>query len=329
MNNIHLFFAVLILSFLSTLVLTKFLIPIIISKKVGQHILADGPSWHKNKEGTPTMGGLSFVFTIIGLFLIYLLISHKSALYKENICALNVIIYSLLNACIGIIDDLSKIIKKENKGLSAKSKFLLQSVSAIIFLVLMKATVGIDTSIQIPFLDFGIELGIFYYIFAFILLCGFVNAVNLTDGIDGLATSLTVTVAVLFSIISFTKIQNSAFTFISAALLGSMVAFLIFNFHPAKIFMGDTGSLFLGALIVGTSFLINNILVFLYGVIYLIEAISVMVQVLFFKVTKGKRLLKMAPLHHHFEKSGWSENKIVLCFTIINAIFCLLAFLGM
>lgn len=327
MNDFHLYLTIILASFLSTILLTRLLIPII-SKKARQKILDIGPSWHKSKEGTPTMGGIGFILAILISFGLYMILSAKNLQATEMICVLNVIIYSLLNAFIGLIDDLSKVIKKENKGLSAKMKFLLQSISAITFLILMKATVGIDTSIEIPFLNIDINLGIFYYFLAFLLLCGFVNAVNLTDGIDGLATSVTITVAVLFSILSFVTIQKSSLVFLSSALLGSMIAFLIFNSHPAKIFMGDTGSLFLGAIIVGVSFLIDNILlVIIYGAIYLIEALSVILQVIYFKLSKGKRLLKMSPIHHHFEKCGWSEKKIVVSFTIFNAIFCALTLL--
>lgn len=323
MNNFHLYLTVFSMSFLLTLALTMLLIPLM-SKKAGQKILEIGPSWHKSKEGTPTMGGISFIIATIFSFILYMIFTHKGTQANEISCVFNVIIYSLLNGCIGFVDDLSKVVKKENKGLSAKMKFLLQSISGVIFLALMKITVGIDTEINIPFFDIEINLGIFYYLFAFLLLCGFVNAVNLTDGIDGLATSVTITVAALFSVLAFVSIQKSSLVFLSATLLGSMIAFLIFNAHPAKIFMGDTGSLFLGAIVVGFSFIADNImLVLIYGGVYLIEALSVIFQVIYFKATKGKRLLKMAPLHHHFEKCGWSETKIVVSFVIFSTFLCL------
>ncbi len=329
MDNLHLFFTMLIASFLATFVFTKVLIPIVVSKKAGQRILEIGPSWHKSKEGTPTMGGIGFVLATFVCFLIFLFGVKVENLQEKNY-ALILIIYAILNALIGFIDDLSKVSKKQNKGLSARSKFILQAVAAIIFLILMNKVIGIDTTIALPFTSIAIDIGILYYPVAFLLLCGFVNAVNLTDGVDGLAASVTSTVAVLFSIASLVFIQSESLAFISSTLLGAMLAFLIFNVHPAKIFMGDTGSLFLGAIVVGVSFLLNNILlVLIYGIVYLIEALSVMLQVGFFKISKGKRLLKMAPLHHHFEKCGWSENKVVIIFTILNGIFCLFALIDL
>ena len=169
------------------------------------------------------------------------------------------LVYAILNALIGVIDDFAKIRNKRNEGLTAKSKFLLQSIVAVLFLVAFKITVGIDTNIIVPFTDFKIELGFFFYILAFFVLCGFVNAVNLTDGIDGLATTVSITVSMLFLIVSFTINQSPVLVFFSSSLLGALLGFLIFNFYPARIFMGDTGSLFLGAIVVSYSFICNNI----------------------------------------------------------------------
>lgn len=328
MNNSVIFITIFLTSLVLTIACTRILIPIIASKKYGQKILECGPNWHKKKEGTPTMGGIGFIIPIIICFILFFFILRTENQTREILCTLNVLIYAVLNALIGIIDDLAKIRKKQNEGLTPLKKFMFQSVAAILFLVSFKLSVGIDTSIVIPFSDVRIELGFMFYIIAFFVLCGFVNAVNLTDGIDGLASSVTLTVSVLFLAVSLT-IDSTPLLFFSSSVLGAMLGFLVFNFHPAKIFMGDTGSLFLGAIVVSYSFISNNIiLVLLYGFVFLCEAMSDIIQVVYFKLSKGKRILKMAPLHHHFEKCGWSEVKIVSVFTVVNLIFCILAYLS-
>ncbi|MBQ8545783.1 MAG: phospho-N-acetylmuramoyl-pentapeptide-transferase [Clostridia bacterium] len=326
MDNIHVFVVNFLISLILTVIFTKKLIPLIKSRKFGQRILEDGPNWHKPKEGTPTMGGIAFISAILICFLVNIFILDFSQSYKEFVCILNVLVYAVLNGAIGIIDDLAKIRNKRNQGLTPKMKFAFQSIVAILFLVSFKFTVGIDTSIRIPFIEGNIELGFFFYILAFFVLCGFVNAVNLSDGIDGLASALTFSVSLLFVFVG-TIYDNTPITFLSASLLGAMLGFLLFNFHPAKIFMGDTGSLFLGAMVVSFSFLANNVLlVLLFGFVFLCEAMSVILQVAVYKITKGKRLFKMAPLHHHFEKCGWSEIKVVSVFFLINLIFCAFAY---
>ena len=308
----------------------KFLIPILASKKMGQKILEIGPRWHKNKEGTPTMGGISFIFaTIIG-FALFLIFFSENVEIKQMICALNIIIYAILNGMIGIIDDLAKLRRAKNEGLTPMAKFAFQAIVAILFLISMRFTIGIDTTLYLPFIDKSIELGAFYYALSFLALCGVVNSVNLTDGIDGLASSIALSVGVLFAIVSFLKIDDPTITFFSAVLVGSALGFLIYNFYPARVFMGDTGSLFLGALVVSMSFLIDNVLlVLVYGFVFVGEAFSVIIQVGYFKITKGKRLFKMAPFHHHLEKCGFSEIQIVIMLTLINALFCSVAYFGM
>ena len=330
MDKIPMFIVLFIIGLALTVIITKRLIPIIASKKYGQKILEDGPIWHKKKEGTPTMGGIGFILPILVCFIVFCFAYKGEEKTKEIICAINVVVYAILNALIGVIDDFAKIRNKRNEGLTAKAKFILQSIVAILFLIAFKITVGIDTSIIVPFFDFRIELGFFFYILAFFVLCGFVNAVNLTDGIDGLATMITITVSLLFLIVSFTIYQSPVLLFLSSSVLGALLGFLMFNFHPAKIFMGDTGSLFLGAVVVSYSFICNNIiLVVLYGFVFMCEALSDIIQVLYFKLTKGKRIFKMAPLHHHFEKSGWSEVKIVSVFSVVSLVFCALAYYSM
>ena len=309
----------------------KFFIPFLSSRKMGQKILDIGPRWHKNKEGTPTMGGIVFVFAaIISFFAFLIMIDKEKIEIRHMVFAFNIIIYALLNAMIGLIDDFSKLRKSKNQGLTGKAKFAFQSIAALLFLLSMHFTIGISTKLYIPFFDVYVEMGALYYVIAFIALCGVVNSVNLTDGIDGLASSITLTVGVFFAIVNIVLLKDFVLSYFSAMIIGATLGFLVYNFYPAKIFMGDTGSLFLGALVVSLSFFIDNILlVLIYGFIFVCEALSDVLQVLYFKITKGKRLLKMAPLHHHFEKCGYNEVKIVLIFTLVNAVACFIAFLGL
>ena len=280
------------------------------------------------KEGTPTMGGVAFIVAVFVSF--FVIISFEGVENTAFLPIFNLLFFAFLNAIIGFIDDFLKVRKKQNKGLRALSKFSLQSASAISFLVLMEKTVELTTVLKIPFTNIGFDIGFFYYIFAYFLLCGFVNAVNLTDGLDGLASCVMLPFAVMISVLGLIFFDNLLFVFVGALLLGIISAFLIFNRYPAKIFMGDTGSLFLGGILAGFSLCTENALtVVLFGFVYLCEAISVIIQVGYFKISKGKRIFKMAPLHHHFEKSGWSENKIVIIFTLVNTFTCILAFLDM
>lgn len=329
MVNQGIFIFVIITVFIITVIATKKLIPILLKKKIGQQILEIGPSWHKNKNGTPTMGGLGFVIAISTAFIITLAVFGSELEKRELSSIVNVFTYGILNGIIGMIDDLAKIRKKENEGLTPKGKLILQSAAAILFLTLMRQTGEISTVIKIPFTQIELELGFLYYVFAFLLLCGITNAVNLTDGLDGLASTCVLTVGILFSIVGISQTGSVALGFFGGALVGAAAGFLIFNFHPAKIFMGDTGSLFFGAIVVGASFINNNpLLVIIYGFVFIVEAASVMLQVGYFKLTKGKRLFKMAPIHHHFEKSGYSEVKVVSIFGIVSAIFCIIAYFG-
>ena len=325
MNEKIIYLITIALSFLITTFATQAVIFLMRKIKAGQSILEDGPKWHKNKDGTPTMGGMAFLISFVISYSILIVITLITKNYEIIKYSMPLFIYSLLNAGIGVIDDLAKIRKKQNKGLDAKSKFALQALAAIIFLVMLEIFVGINTNISVPFFKFSINFGVFYYVFSFFVLCGFVNAVNLTDGIDGLASSVGLSVGAIFSIVALVILHDSIIAYFSAFLVGILVSFLIFNRYPAKIFMGDTGSLFIGAIIIGFTFLIENpLFVFFYGVIFLIEALSVITQVLVYKFFKGKRLFKMAPIHHHLEKIGWGENKIVIIFSLLNLIGCFL-----
>ena len=330
MNNLYIFLVCFFITVSLTVLILIKLIPYLRSIKVGQKKHDIGPNWHISKEGTPTMCGVSFVIAgLVGIVSV-IAIFFKEIQTKDIILIVNIYIYGILNALIGIIDDIAKIRKDKNQGLTAKTKFLFQSIAAILFLLSLKLTVGISTELYIPYLNIYLELGFFYYLIAYLVLCGMVNSVNLTDGIDGLASSVALTVGLFLFYLVFVRIESIPLTVISAILIGSTIGFLFFNIHPAKAFMGDTGSLFLGAVIASSAFVLNSpLLVLVYGFVFVIEALSDILQVAYFKLSHGKRIFKMAPLHHHFEKSGFSEMKIVGIFSLVNAIFCILAYLGL
>lgn len=316
--------------FLITVILEKLIIPILKSHKVGQQILEIGPRWHKDKAGTPTMGGICFIMAILAVMaIICIIIAVKGKAHQLVPLALALAL-ATFNGMIGFFDDYTKLVKKQNEGFSAKQKILLQSLVAIVYLVAMGATGNINTALHIPFTSVWLELGAIYYIFAFILIVGFVNSVNLTDGIDGLASSVTLVVGIFFFIVAL-SVDNRMLGLVGAALVGATAGFLVYNFYPARVFMGDTGSLFLGGLVVGATFLLDEpMIIFLVGIIYLTEAASDIIQVGVFKLSgRKKRVFKMAPIHHHFEQCGWSEVKIVAVFSLVTLIFCTIAYFGL
>ena len=331
--NILLFSAILLLTFALTAIILRYLIPVLKSHKMGQKILDIGPRWHKSKEGTPTMGGVSFVIASLVVFPAFFIplavmgkINNPTALFLTFGMA-------LLNGMIGCIDDYTKFIKKQNEGLLAWQKYLLQFVVSAAYLVSMKLWGGLTTSLYLPYLNKYVDFGFAYYIVAVLLLTGITNSVNLADGIDGLASSETVIVGAFFAaagkVSVLPMVSGTAISFYSALLIGCALGFLVYNFHPAKVFMGDTGSLFLGGTVAGLAFLLNNpLIVLVAGFIYVIESISVMLQVFWCKVF-GHRLFKMSPIHHHFEKCGWGEIKIVTVFCIAALLFCILAYFGL
>lgn len=326
MNNLMFFALIFIIAFASTAIATRYLISKFSKHRVGQTIREEGPSWHMKKTGTPTMGGISF---IMASFLV-VLISFVLLSSNEIIRIIDLVVFGVLNGFIGLIDDLAKYRKKQNEGLKPLSKLILQVIASVIYVVLLKLTVGITTVIEIPILNFSFDLGILYYPIAIFVLCGFVNAVNLTDGLDGLASSVSLTSGMFLFVAGLLVFNSISLTTIGTLIVGIALGFLIFNLYPAKIFMGDTGSLFLGGIIAGSGVLLNNIFLVLgYGFVFLVEAMSVILQVVFFKITKGKRLFMMAPIHHHFEKKGWGEMKIVSIFTGVNAIICVVTLLSL
>ena len=329
MKTQYIFAIFTIFIFSITVLVLKTVIPRLISIGAGQKILSIGPKWHSSKEGTPTMGGIAFIVAGLIAALLFLLLFGSYIESTDIIIFINVIIFGILNALIGVIDDIAKIRKKQNEGLTPKAKFLLQSIFSIIFLLLVNFSVGLNTEFYIPFFNIELDLGFFYYLLAYIVLIGVVNSVNLTDGIDGLASSVVFTVGLMFSFAGIVLIEKYTVTFMGALLVGSSLGFLVYNFYPARIFMGDTGSLYLGGIVASASLMLGNLfLSLIYGFVFVMEAFSDILQVFYYKLTKGKRIFKMAPLHHHFEKSGWSEIKIVLIFSLLNMIFCTIAYFG-
>ena len=323
------FIVSIIVTFALTALLSRFIIPILKSHKMGQKILDVGPRWHKSKEGTPTMGGISFILSTLIVFAVLGTVFMIGGNGTNPLRLVFTFVYALLNGAIGFIDDRVKLLKKQNEGLTAAQKYLLQLLAAVLYLVAMTAFNFIDTTLYIPYLDMTFELGFVYYIFALLLLTGIVNSANLTDGLDGLASSVTFVVAAFFALAGF-KADNSDVIFLSSLIICACLGFLVYNFYPARVFMGDTGSLFLGGLTVGCAFMLGNpAIVLVAGILYLLESLSVIIQVVYFKLTHGKRFFKMAPIHHHFEKCGWSEVKVVTVFSLFTAIMCVIAYFGL
>ena len=304
-----------VISFIVASILGPIIIPLLHKLKFGQNIRQEGPKSHLKKAGTPTIGGLIFIFaTIITMFI---MVGNPT---DEAMIAL----YSFVGfGFVGFLDDLLKIIKKKNEGLtSAQKMILLLIVSGFLTWYAYKY---IGTSINIPFLNGQINFGLFYIPFVMFYFAGVTNAVNLTDGLDGLATSVTVLVTTFLGIISY-NLGHISLAIFCVALAGALLAFLRFNAFPARVFMGDTGSLALGGAVAMVALILKMPLILvLIGIIYVIETLSVILQVASFKLT-GKRIFKMAPIHHHFEQLGWSETKIVSVFSIITVVFCFIAF---
>lgn len=305
-----------------TAIIEKKAIPFL-KEKAKQPIYNEGPDWHIAKNGTPTMGGIAFLSaTTVALILAAIFLFFASS-RESALSLLFSAIFAFGNAVIGIIDDLTKLKRKENAGLTPIQKIVFQVFLAILYIIARHFVLGEDTSLNFSFGE--IELGFLYYPLSIFILLGLINSANLTDGIDGLASSVAFSIGI--SLFYLAAALSSEVSFIASAIIGSTVGFLIFNIHPAKIFMGDTGSLFLGALIASVSHILENpiIMLFIAGV-YVIEGFSVVLQVLWFKMTK-RRIFKMAPLHHHLEKSGFSENKICLCAIFLTFILSIPAYI--
>ena len=314
--------------FALTAVSTRFLIPKLKSLKMGQKILDIGPRWHKSKENTPTMGGITFIFSVTLVCAVLGIIAYRYTSLSSILFMIFTLLYAIANGVTGIIDDMVKFKKKQNEGLTKTQKLILQIVFSGAYLALLRIYELIETSIYLPFFNVYLELGFAYYFFAMVLCVGMINFANFTDGIDGLLSSVTMVIGAFFAYAAF-RYDLIPSIILSGAMSGVTLGFLVYNFYPAKIFMGDTGSLFLGGLAVGSAFMINNpLIILLVGIIYLIEGVSVALQICSFKLTR-KRIFKMAPIHHHFEKCGWSEIKIVSVFSIVTLLACILACFGL
>ena len=313
----------------------QILIPLLRKWKAGQSIREDGPTWHMSKQGTPTMGGLMFILAIG----VALALAGWEELRRGNWNHWYVFLFALVFGAIGFIDDFQKLRHHANEGLTAPQKFLLQLAAAIVFTTLLRREGYLTPDLYIPFLNVEI-VGIpwvVFMVFAAFVMVGTVNAVNLTDGIDGLATGVTLPVALFYMAVS-AWFGRTDLAVLSAALAGGLAAFLIYNFHPAKVFMGDTGSLFLmgdtgslflGGMVCGLAFALDIPLVIpIIGLVYVAEVLSDIIQVVYFKKTGGKRFFRMAPLHHHLEMGGWSETKLFCVFSGATLLLCGLAFLG-
>ncbi len=316
-----------VLSFAVTAVLGRWVfLPMLRRLKAGQSIREVGPKWHATKAGTPTMGGLMF---ITGLAAAIVVMGWQGMVAGE-LTHIYLFLFASVFGVIGFLDDYEKVKRHQNLGLTAIQKFLLQLAAAILFLMLMRFEGQVTPHLYVPFLNVDLTLSwpMYMVVSAFVIV-GAVNAVNITDGLDGLAASVTVPVALFYAAVAVMWGIRQLGLF-AGALLGGLLAFLLFNAHPARVFMGDTGSLFLGGAVAGMAFAIDLPLILIpVGIIYIIETLSDILQVGYFKLTHGRRIFKMAPIHHHFEMCGWSEVKIVTVFTVISAVFCALALLGL
>ena len=298
------------------------LIPMLRALKVGQSIREVGPIWHNYKAGTPMMGGLMF----IGACIIVLLCNLP---FMKDFSVLYVLILSLCFGFVGFLDDFAKMKKKQNEGLTSIQKFMLQLAVSALFLYIMYRSGAMSTEMYIPFFHVSIPLHPILYIFlSMFIMVGCDNAVNITDGVDGLSSSVTLPVMVFFTALAV-KQGKYDLALLPASLVGGLIAYLFYNWHPAKVFMGDTGSLFLGGVVCALAFALDMPLILIFvGFVYICETVSVILQVGYFKLTHGKRLFKMAPIHHHFEKCGWKEEKIVIVFSAVSAVMCVIAWLG-
>lgn len=317
-------------AFLITSVIGMWLIPFLRRLHFGQTILDIGPAWHKSKQGTPTMGGIMFIIGItVALVAGWLTLALSGQGVADASAAGSFYLWggllmALAFGLIGFLDDYISVVKKRNLGLKAGQKSLAQLLVAVVYLAAQQIFAP-TTSFWLPFVG-DLDIGIFYYPLMLFIIVGTVNAVNLTDGIDGLDASVTMVASMGFMVIASIA-GFSQMNLLAAALAGGCLGFLVWNFHPAKVFMGDTGSLFLGGMVVALAFgLRRPVLLVFIGIVYVVETLSDIIQIGSVKLT-GKRVFKMAPIHHHFEMSGWSEVKIVAVFSAVTALGCLIAVL--
>ena len=321
-----------VLAFLFATAFGKFYIPWLRKQKAGQEIREDGPTWHLSKSGTPTMGGVMFIG---GVTLVCLTLGFEGMLHGEFVHVF-VLLFALVYGAIGFLDDWEKIKKKTNLGLTAKMKFLLQLVAALVFVLLMRQIGYLRPNLYVPFFKTTIHMPEWlYFVFAAFVIVGTVNAVNITDGVDGLATGTSIPVFLFFVVLSFAwgreYLQLGIF---ASAMVGGLLGFLVYNFNPAKVFMGDTGSLFLGGAVAALAFAYDIPLILItLGIIYIIETLSDIIQVGYYKHSHGHRIFRMAPFHHHLEMGGWTgkkwtEKELFVLFTGISLVFAIISFIG-
>lgn len=313
-----------IIAFAVSAILCPVVIPFLHKLKFGQQVRDDGPQAHLKKQGTPTMGGLVILTSIIVTSLFYL---------RDYPKIIPVLFVTVGFGIIGFLDDYIKIVMKRSEGLNPKQKLLGQFVITGIFCWYLITSEEVGTSMLIPFtggFDRGyfLDLGWLFVPFLFFVTLGTDNGVNFTDGLDGLCTSVTILVATFMTVVAVG--ENTGISPITGAVVGSLLGFLLFNVYPARVFMGDTGSLALGGFVASSAFMMQiPLFIAVVGLIYLVEVLSVIIQVTYFKKTGGKRIFKMAPIHHHFELCGWSETRVVAVFSVVTAILCLIAYLGL
>ncbi|MCR4956206.1 MAG: phospho-N-acetylmuramoyl-pentapeptide-transferase [Lachnospiraceae bacterium] len=305
------------ISFIITAILGPIVIPILRKAKFGQTEREELKS-HQVKNGTPTMGGIMILLSVLITCLIYM------GRYPKIV---PVLLLTIGFGIIGFIDDYLKVVLRRSDGLLAWQKMLCQIVVTTIFLVYMIKVSGVSLTILIPFTGYYLNIGWLAVVLLYFAVIGTVNGVNFTDGVDGLVSCVTLMVAVFLTIVSL--VTKAGVSPISCAFIGALLGFLLYNAHPAKVFMGDTGSLALGGFVAGMAYMMQMpIFILIIGLIYVVEVLSVIIQVTYFKKTGGKRIFKMAPIHHHFELSGWSETQVVAVFTIVTALLCMVAYLG-
>lgn len=322
----------LVMAFITAVIVGKFYVPWLRKMKAGQEIKENGPTWHMSKSGTPTMGGVIFISACT---LVCLTVGFES-MRSGDFTHIFVLLFALVFGAIGFLDDWEKLRKKQNLGLSAKAKFLLQLVAALVFVLLLRKMGYISTKLYIPLWNVEVYIPeVIYFILAAFIIVGTVNAVNITDGVDGLASGTSIPVCLFFAAVSFLwGDKYMALGIFASALLGGLMGFLVYNFNPAKVFMGDTGSLFLGGAIAALAFAYDMPLILItLGIVYIIETLSDIIQVTYFKLTHGKRVFKMAPFHHHLEMGGWTgkkwkEKELFALFTSVSLVFAIISFIG-
>ena len=314
-------------SLLLSVLACRMIIPVLRRRKIGQHIYTEyGPAWHASKQGTPTMGGICFIIPMLLCVLPFVIfecvrgvrdpLSQDPNLIPLALC----VSLGVGNAMIGFVDDYAKLVHKQNQGLSSWQKLLLQTVIAGLYVYGMAASGNMPTVLHIPLLDIHWNLGVAYYALAVLMILAMVNSTNLTDGLDGLASTVALVAALCTTVWAFAAVDAPS-VLICAVMIGGMIAFLLFNHYPAKVFMGDTGSLYLGGILMGLGFMLREpvVMILICGV-FVLDMLSSFAQILSFKLFK-KRIFKMAPVHHHFEKMGWSEVKIVYVFSAVALLF--------